>query len=1238
MPTSPFLSIPPERILAENTLVFAFFDAFPVSPGHTLIVTRRVVPSFFDCTLEEQRALMELVSTVKSLLDEQYHPDGYNVGFNAGSAAGQTVSHVHLHVIPRYTGDMPDPRGGVRHVIPWKANYLLSELLGEKAAPEASLVTGESDFFFEHLRPLLQRAQHIAILTAFTQRKGVELLHTALINAATQGATIEILTGDYMAITDPEALKMLLAMMEATPALQARLLRVQGLPGRSKVFHAKSWRIEGQGFGIAWVGSSNLSASALTDSIEWNLRIEQRQNPQVFARMQQEYQRLWALAHPLTFSLIADYAASRPEMPLVQDSLWEHYAPDPLPEPHLVQVEALNALEALRQAGQNRALVVLATGLGKTWLAAFDWLSVYKKQGKVPRLLFIAHRQELLLQAEGVFARLVAYWLQPPRIGRYYGEYESLNAELVFASVSKLMRRKDKLSVDYVVVDEVHHATAQSYRSILHRLEAGFLLGLTATPDRADTADVAALFDDTIAFRADIARGVEIKRLVPFSYMGIKDTIDYQHVPWRNGEFEQAALEKHALEQARMEALWEAWPQYPGQKTLIFCCTVRHSIAVKDWLSRQGVRIRAVHSGEGSDDRAFALNDLKTGQIDAICAVDLFNEGVDVPTVDRVILLRPTGSPVVFLQQLGRGLRAAPGKKQLQVLDFVGNHRVFLNRLKTLVAATGGQAGALDMLFKSTAVQLPAGCMLELSLEAKAAIEALVIVPAASLLERLYGELKDRSGARPVAAEIVARGYPLSSLKARWGSWFGFVAAEGDLLELEAWESYKNWLEGLENTALTKSFELILLEALLKLCSTAEAWTQGVELELLAVESWRVLKSRASAWQDISKENRFSTLDNPEEHRRWVQYWRKNPVDAWLRSPFFRLQGSRFCPFAVQQEHYEAFQALTWEMLEARRLQYQRRTHVEENGVRCKVIHANGKPILKLPDPRPVSLPDDLAVWLPNGTLWNFKFAKIACNVAGPLGGGQNQLGDLLQQWFGPEAGKPGTAFMVYFLRTPDGWWVEPEGEEADWPVGMQLTIEQLQQRFTNLRPGQKTCGSQSFCWLETIRDFLAPDRVALESASALGLLKEGTGYRTLGVIYRTEPGVGEITAMDFTTWQKIGGKGASKTLPKALQQRVLQTLLATPLKDQLIQRPQGQKATILSVSPQGGVSIKPDTSTARTVSLTDIAWVVFARERGGILDEALVNRYRYLPGTPKEATRWIDTGWAIGIVDRLIR
>ena len=801
--SSVFLERPETDWVASNALAFALRDLFPVSPGHTLVIPRRLVATWFDTTRDEQHALLDLVDVVKRQLDAEMDPkpDGYNVGFNAGEAAGQTVMHLHVHVIPRYRGDMDDPRGGVRHVIPGRGNYL-------QGRATALATGGQGDPFRRHVLPLLDRATDVAIVAAFVQDSGLDELLPSLHGALQRGARIRLVTGDYLNITQVAALERLLDLASSELSVadldgdegpvdsrprglfEARVVVTDQLPPPVRSFHPKSWRFQGPGFATAFVGSSNVSRSALGHGIEWNLRLDRDRDLAAWRELATAIESLWAKSLPLTAEWVARYAerVQTESRPLPSG---EHDA-EPLgtpPEPNEFQLRALAELAAARRDGRRRALVVLATGLGKTWLSAFD-ANVLRREraGGRLRILFLAHRGELLRQAASTFRCLWRAEQLVPRVGWCIGDRADLDADLVFASVQKLSRpevllRIEPRSFDYVVVDEVHHAAAKSYRRILDRLEPDFLLGLTATPDRSDAADVLGLFDDHLAYRADLGDGIAAGRLAPFAYFGLADDVDYANLPWRNHRFDPEALAQAVETDRRMERLWRGWETHRGQRTLVFCCSVRHAQFARDWLRARGVAVEAVFSAEGSFDRQDGLDRLRDATLDALCVVDLFNEGIDLPLIDRVVMLRPTESPVIFIQQLGRGLRKAEAKSELVVIDFVGNHRVFLERLRTLLSLSG-QSPRLRAFIQGEAPALPPGCRIDVELEAKDLLRRL-LPSGKNAAETAFNELRATRGARPTAGEMYRLGYLPSSLRIAYGSWFEFVEAVGALSDEE---------------------------------------------------------------------------------------------------------------------------------------------------------------------------------------------------------------------------------------------------------------------------------------------------------------------------------------------------------------------------------------------------------------------------------------------------------------------
>jgi superfamily II DNA or RNA helicase/diadenosine tetraphosphate (Ap4A) HIT family hydrolase/HKD family nuclease len=901
---SPFLEVPEAEWVCANDFCFAIFDSFPVSPGHVLVITQRVVPTFFECTAAEQQALMALVGEVKALLDERLDPkpDGYNVGFNAGAAAGQTVPHVHVHVIPRYAGDMGDPRGGVRHVIPGKGNYLVAQEApgGSRGTPRVkalppsmqtgdrptarspvasapgfhgsvSLTTGPDRPLWPRLAERLPGASEIDLLASFVQPSGLDVISAGLFSAIAAGARVRLLVGDYLGITSPDALRQLLGWMELTAdgerdegrvgvpllppgaswgaAFAVRLAELENLRGSPDSFHPKAWRIADSSGGIVVVGSSNLSRSALVSGVEWNLLGETSGSGDLDRELVAAFDDLWQQATPLSADVVERYAARAAEAAELR-RVWDREPAPAAPNaftPRPWQQEALASLAAIRRDGYSKALVAVATGLGKTWLAAFDVLAVGRELGRPPRVLVIAHRAEILAQAESTLRQAIA----PASVSYVAGASCDLSGQLVIASIQKLSRPDGLAALaaaapfDYCVIDEVHHAEAPSYRRVLARLSElsraapSFTLGLTATPERTDGVDVATLFDDILAAQATIGDGIAEGSLVPFRYRGLKDDVDFEQIPWRNGRFDPAVLEA-ALENApRMERLWAEWQAAPAGRTLVFCCSRRHAVFARDWLRKRGVAAAAVFSESGtgfslsnaaastrqakdlshtSDPRMASLAAFHAGTLSALCVVDLFNEGVDIPLVDRVVMLRPTESKILFLQQLGRGLRAAEGKLRLEVIDFVGNHRVFASRLVHLLslapAATAADATGFALLKRyldGREPALPEGCVLDVELEAKELLARFLPVSGTRVVQA-YRDLRADLGRRPTMTELLHRGYNPRVLPPEFPTWFDFIAAEGDATaaEAECLAHFRDWFVMLATTAMTKSFKMVL--------------------------------------------------------------------------------------------------------------------------------------------------------------------------------------------------------------------------------------------------------------------------------------------------------------------------------------------------------------------------------------------------------------------------------------------
>ncbi|MCA9064302.1 MAG: DEAD/DEAH box helicase family protein, partial [Planctomycetaceae bacterium] len=881
-------------------------------------------------------------------------------------------------------------------------------------------------------------------------------------------AQVRILVSDYLFISDSKALQRLMGWVNVAceefneTRLQARLIETARLPGTPISFHPKAWQISDDSSGVFVVGSSNLSRAALQTGVEWNLLCDRNSASDADAQIRSEFAKLWELASELSAELLADYA--------VQAKIFrnEHFEPESIDlrcgvfAPRPWQVEALASLRSIRAASYNRALVAVATGMGKTWLAAFEARQIGDNLRRRPRVLVIAHRAHILAQAEAALSLVLDEAFGEGSTSWFIGASNDLTGDLVIASIQKLSRaaglqQLSKQQFDFAVVDEVHHAHAPSYRKVLAQLNAGFILGLTATPERADGVDVASIFDDNLAYHASIGDGIAEESLVPFHYIGIRDTVDFGQIPWRNGRFATKELEDRVIHSERMDRLWNTMEQHPAERTIVFCCSRRHALFARDWLRSRGLRAAAVFSGTGGDSYSASLENLRRGSLPFLCVVDMFNEGLDIPAVDRVIMLRPTESKVIFLQQLGRGLRAAEGKSRLLVIDFVGNHRIFAQRLIHILSLhkTDANWSTLRSWLKGTPPDLPPGCLVDLDLEAKDLLRQLLPTGAAQAIEA-YRAIRDELGRRPTILEVFNHGFLPRTISARDGSWFSFAKEEGDLTEIEAsvLTQFGDWLKMLETTSLNKSYKMIVLRVLLD----QGAMKSGVDLNAFARSCRGYLQNHAVLRQDLQGDGHavdHQLADDPE----WTKWWNRWPVDRWTDSQaghkWFIRDGNQFrFANAIPEELLPAFEAMTSEIVDWRLAQYVRRWKptadpAEAISFEAKVSHANGRPILFIPDKavcpgRPVG---PTPVTIPDGSEWEFKFVKVACNVAAPKGGKDNRLPELLRSWFGPNAGLPGTGFVVRFEQSNGSWAALPV-----LPTG-QISIQPTEPPATSNKP-----------------------------------------------------------------------------------------------------------------------------------------------------------------------------------------
>jgi superfamily II DNA or RNA helicase/HKD family nuclease len=558
-------------------------------------------------------------------------------------------------------------------------------------------------------------ADEVQLLCAFIKWHGVRLLEEAIRGLIARGATLRIITTTYLGATEQRALDRLAALgAEIRISYETRTTRL----------HAKSWLFRRQsGASTAYVGSSNLSKSAMVDGLEWNVRLSQLEQDAVVETIRATFVEYWndpafEPYNPLDpddrerlGTALRRAAGSRPgDLPIDITSI------DVRPYPF--QQEILERLDAERAVhGRRHNLVVMATGTGKTVVAGLDYRRL--RAGGLDSLLFVAHQERILQQSRSVFRQV----LRDGAFGELFvGGERPERWQHVFASIQSLHQIADDLEpdrFDVVIVDEFHHAEAATYQRLLQRLRPGILLGLTATPERADGRDIRHWFDGHTAVELRLWEALERQLLAPFQYFGVHDEVDLSSLRWKRGRgYDIGELENvYTGDDARVRLILAATGRIVDvarMRGLGFCVSIRHADFMAERFNRAGISAQALHSDIGPTQQRDAIRRLERGELRILFTVDLLNEGVDLPRVDTILMLRPTESATIFLQQLGRGLRLSDDKACLTVLDFIGAQNGRFRFDLRYRALTGATRRTLAHDVEHDFPTLPAGCHIEL--------------------------------------------------------------------------------------------------------------------------------------------------------------------------------------------------------------------------------------------------------------------------------------------------------------------------------------------------------------------------------------------------------------------------------------------------------------------------------------------------------------------------------------------
>ena len=721
-------------------------------------------------------------------------------------------------------------------------------------------LTGGQDkrmYLYYQLLNSLKRADSVDIVVSFLMESGVRMLLGELDNALKRGAKIRILTGNYLGITQPSALYLIKHKL-------GEQVDLRFYNEKNRSFHPKSYMFHYKDYSTIYIGSSNISKSALTSGIEWNYRFSSKTDSHNYEKFYNTFLDLFEHHSVVIDDDELKRYSKNWHRPAVSKDLDRYDLQDneatnniALFEPRGAQIEALCALENTRAEGAGRALVQAATGVGKTYLAAFD-SKAYE------RVLFVAHREEILKQAAQSFKNV----RNSDDYGFFDGESKCTDKSMIFASVATLGRSEylnNKYFAsdyfNYIVIDEFHHAVNDQYQRIVNYFKPQFLLGLTATPERMDGRNIYEICDYNVPYEISLKEAINKGMLVPFHYYGIFDDTDYSRLHIVRGRYDEKELNETYIGNVhRYELIYKYYCKYGSRQALGFCCSKEHAREMAREFSSRGIPSVAVFSdasGEYTEKRNVAIQKLKNGEIRAIFSVDMFNEGVDITSVDMVMFLRPTESPIVFLQQLGRGLRKCRGKEFLTVLDFIGNYEK-AGRVRFLLE------GKSDMYREgchlSDTLRFPDDCMVDFDLK---------LIDLFTEMDRKHLKLKDQVineyfrvkdllGKRPTRLDLFTymddNIYETAITHSKdnpFKRYLEFLNDLGELSQIEV-EFYKGigreFISLLENTNMSKVYKMPVLMAFY---NNSDVLMEVSEKQLLS--SWKEFFSTGTNWKDLDK-------------------------------------------------------------------------------------------------------------------------------------------------------------------------------------------------------------------------------------------------------------------------------------------------------------------------------------------------------------------------------------------------